>query len=203
MPGINCDTQGIRGCPRCDVCGKAVRVRGLGENVWCKQCISEVLPFVNILGEGEYKGALREYREGLGSKAADFEGLRFDPFGDEEREALRSLDGTLKGCKYTPGDEVLNTLKMVAKNQGCSLSLLFHNIRSARGPGLEMFEAELRRWGIKWDIIGLAETWLDDDSEKLLAVEGYSAICASRKKKSGGDVALLLRGVLYTGKGLI
>ena len=182
------------GCPRCDVCGGVVRVRGVGsENVKCKKCISGVLPFLNIEGEGEFKGALREYREGLGSRAADFEGLRFDPFGEEEKAALARLDGALKGCKYTIGDELSNRLKKTAKDSGCSLSMLFHNIRSARGPSLELLEAEMRRWGIKWDMVGLAETWLDAESEKLIAVQGYNVICASRKEKAGGGVALLLR----------
>ena len=49
-------------------------------------------------------------------------------------------------------------LKGMAKNGGCSLSLLFNNIRSARGPGLELLEAELRGWGVQWDVVGLAET---------------------------------------------
>ena len=182
------------GCPRCDVCGGVVRVRGVGrENIICKKCIAGALPFMNIEGEGEYKGALKEYREGLGSRAADFEGLRFDPFGEEERETLARLDGALKGCQYTAGDELLNRLKKTAKDSGCSLSMLFHNIRSARGPSLELLEAEMRRWGIKWDMVGLAETWLDIESEKLVAVQGYNVVCASRKKKAGGGVALLLR----------
>ena len=72
----------VRGrCPRCEVCGAVVRVRGVGHvGVWCAGCVGGALPFVGILGEGEYRGALREYREGLGSRAAEFEGLRLDPY---------------------------------------------------------------------------------------------------------------------------
>ena len=77
-------------------------------------------------------------------------------------------------------------LKGLAREGGCGLSLMFINIRSARGPGLEMLQAELRRWGVQWDVLGLAETWLDAESEKGLAVQGYSAVCASRKQKGGG-----------------
>ena len=75
-----------------------VRVRGIGlENVWCKKCLLEALPFLNIEGESDFQKALREYREGLRSRAGDFQGLKFDPFGEEERGALGLLDGTLKG----------------------------------------------------------------------------------------------------------
>ena len=58
---------------------------------------------------------------------------------------------------------------------------------------MELLEAEMRRWAVPWDVVGLAETWLDEDSEKGLAVVGYSAVCASRKRSGGGGVALLIR----------
>ena len=51
---------------------------------------------------------------------------------------------------------------------------------------------------MQWDVAGLAETWLDEESEKGLAMKGYRALCASRKKKAGGGVALLIRdGLTY------
>ena len=53
--------------------------------------------------EGEFRGALREYREGLGSRAGEFEGLRFDPFDEEVRGALGRVDGALRGCSYVGG----------------------------------------------------------------------------------------------------
>ena len=83
-----------------------------------------------------------------------------------------------------------------AREGGCSLSLLFHNIRSA-GAGLELLEAELRRWTVQWDVVGLAETWLDEESEKGVSVKGYGVVSASRKGRGGG-VALLIRdGLTY------
>ena len=78
-----------RRCPRCEVCGRVVRVVGVGmEGVWCSACMGGALPFAGIVGQGEFRGALREYRMGLGSRAGEFEGLRFDPFDDEVRGAM-------------------------------------------------------------------------------------------------------------------
>ena len=74
--------------------------------VWCSGCMGGALPFVGLVGEGDYRGALREYREGLGSRAGEFGGLRFDPFDDGVREALAGLDGALRGCAYLGGGEV-------------------------------------------------------------------------------------------------
>ena len=60
-------TAGGGRCPRCEVCGRVVRVRGVGRvGVWCSGCTGGALPFVGLVGEGEFRGALREYREGLG-----------------------------------------------------------------------------------------------------------------------------------------
>ena len=56
-----------------------------------------------------------------------------------------------------------------------------------------MLEAEIRRWAVRWDVVGLAETWLDGESEKGVAMEGYGVVCASRKGRAGGGVALFLR----------
>ena len=41
----------------------------------------------------------------------------------------------------------MSRLKDMGTKYGCSVSMLFHNIRSARGSGLELLEAEIREWG--------------------------------------------------------
>ena len=156
------------------------------------------LPFGGILSDGDFRGAVREFGEGVGSRAGDFLGLRFDPFDDDVRGTLRGLDAALRGCAYVGGDEVGGCLRGLARKGGCSLSLMCHNIRSARGRGLEMLEAEMRRWAVQWDVVGLTETWLDEESEKNVAVSGYGVVCASRSRGIGGGVALLVRdGLTY------
>ena len=77
------------------------------------------------------------------------------------------------------------------------MSLLFHNVRSV-GAHMEELEAEMSRWRVQWDVVGLAETWLDAESESRMTVQGYSVVAASRKERSGGGVALLIRdGLTY------
>ena len=162
-------------------------MQGIGmEGVWCKGCISKEIPFVGLVSESEFRGALREYKEGLGSNVGDFQDLRLDPFDEEVQGALGYIKDTLQGCAYIRRDEVGGSLKRFAKGGGCSLSLLSHNIRSAKGPSLELLETEMRGWGVQWDIVGLSETWLDAESEGRISVQGFSILCASRKKKSGG-----------------
>ena len=176
-----------------------MRVTGVGDmGVWCSGCIVENIAFAGIGSESEFREALREYQEGGQVIGYDFEGARFNPLGEEEREVLKELNETLRGCEFTTGTSLGERKKQASQERGCSLSLLFHNIRSARGPGLELFESELRRWGVQWDVVGLAETWLDEISEKHLSVQGFSSLCASRKTKAGGGVAFLVRdGLTY------
>ena len=40
-------------CPRCEICGRVVRVRGVGRvGVWCAGCVGGALPFVGLVGGG-------------------------------------------------------------------------------------------------------------------------------------------------------
>ena len=95
MGGDGEGASAVRGrCPRCDVCDRVVRVRGVGSvGVWCVACLSSALPFVGLVRDGEFRGALKEYREGLGSRASQFEGLRLDPYDDEVRGAIGGGQG--------------------------------------------------------------------------------------------------------------
>ena len=53
--------------------------------------------------------------------------------------------------------------------------------RSNRGTGLELLEANIQRWAVPWDVVGLVEKWLDEESEKGLAVDGYGrCVCQGR-----------------------
>ena len=168
------------------------------EWVLCPGCMGGALPFQGIVSGDDYEGALREYRWGLRSRAGDFVGSRFDPFDDEIRGLLRGIDGTLQGCAYVQRDEVAGRMDGLVADGGCSMSLLFHNIRSAKGANLELLEAEMRVWAVPWDVVGLAETWLDEESEKGVGLGGYVVECASRKDKGGGGVALFVReGLTY------
>ena len=172
--------------PRCGGCGREVRTTGWRRwGALCADCLCGALPFVGIPREGDYRRALREHREGPTLGAANLEGRRFDPFDDDVRAILGAIDTTLRGCEYTGYGDLTGRQREIATRGGCSLAVAFHNVRSARGRNMEMLEAGLRRWNVRWDVVGLAETWLDKESEAGLRVEGYGAVCASRKERSG------------------
>jgi hypothetical protein len=85
-------------------------------------------------------------------------GLFGDAFDENIWGVLRGIDGTLQGFVYFQGDKVAGYMAGLANDGGCSMSLLFHNIQSAKGANLELLEAEMRMWAVPWDVVGLAET---------------------------------------------
>ena len=77
---------------------------------------------------------------------------------------MEGSDGALRGSAYVGGGEL----------GGCSLSLMCRNIsRSTRGTGLELLDANVLRWAVPRDMVGLVEKWLDEESERGIAVDGY------------------------------
>ena len=58
MAGDDIESRPAGGrCPRCEVCGRVVRVRGVGrEGVWCSGCTGAALPFVGLVGQGRVGG---------------------------------------------------------------------------------------------------------------------------------------------------
>jgi hypothetical protein len=63
----------------------------------------------------------------------------------------------LQECANLGRDEVVKLQAGLAGRRGCSLSLLFHNVCSVGGRGLELLKAETRAWGVAWDVVGLAD----------------------------------------------
>ena len=55
----------------------------------------------------------------------------------------------MKSKVLEAGRKFKGRYKTLATENGCSFSMLFHNIRSARGPGFKLLETEIRQWGVK------------------------------------------------------
>jgi hypothetical protein len=89
----------------------------------------------------------------------------------------------------------------LARDSRCSMSLFYHNIRSAKGAKMveaELVEAEMRMWAVPWDVVELVETWLYAEYEKRVGLEEYVVECALREDKGGGGVVLFIKeGLRY------
>ena len=76
-------------------------------------------------------------------------------------------------------------------------SICHINIRSLKA-NLQNFENYLQLLSIKFSVIGMTETWLDDTSCLLYSMPNYNFVESHRKNKSGDGVGIFLRdGILY------
>ena len=76
-------------------------------------------------------------------------------------------------------------------------SICHINIRSLKA-NIQNFENYLQLLSIKFSVIGMTETWLDDTSCLLYSMPNYNFVESHRKNKSGGGVGIFLRdGILY------
>ena len=75
---------------------------------------------------------------------------------------------------------------------------IYHiNIRRLKA-NLQNFESYLQLLSIKFSVIEMTDTWLDDTSCLLYSMPKYNFVESHRKNKSGGGVAIFLRdGMLY------
>ena len=78
--------------------------------------------------------------------------------------------------------------KVITQN---NFSMTFLNIRSAM-KNLESFKNYLDILNIHFSIIGLAETWLNQDLEALCHIPNYKSHYLSRRNRHGGGIGLLV-----------
>ena len=77
-------------------------------------------------------------------------------------------------------------------------SLIHVNIRSM-SCNISTFEHFLESLNLDYYIIGLSETWLNQDNNDLFTIQGYSCVNNYRTSKTGGGVSLFLKDHLqYT-----
>ena len=78
------------------------------------------------------------------------------------------------------------------------LSLIHNNIRSTNS-NLDNFLAYLETLSYDFDVIGLSETWLNENNMDLFDIAGYNHIGAPRTYAKGGGVSIYLKdSIPYT-----
>jgi len=117
----------------------------------------------------------------------------------EQLSGLRGLDPDINFLLKTSSDyydeSSFNDLLEKQSINENNFSMTFLNIRSAP-KNLESFQYYLNNFKIDFSIIGLAETWLNQDSESLCHIPNYKSHYLSRQNKHGGGVGLLVSNLL-------
>lgn len=155
--------------------------------------VTHELPFVH-LDEESFNLALFELRNGnIDFNIDRLEMLHFNPFIGEDSRATTDLDPDnqfFNGSNsryYIPNqlndDTAISSLS--------SFSIMHHNIRSIN-KNLSNLTDLLSTLNLDFDVIGLSETWLQND-QNIQPIENYYFVHNARTDKSGGGVGLLLK----------
>lgn len=114
----------------------------------------------------------------------------FDPDVHQKFEKLRTE------CKYYTLTSSDADTHIPYSNR---LSILHLNARSIlTSERFESLVAFLHLTGIRWDIVCVSETWLDDETSKFRYLDGYDAFFENRTGKTGGGVAVYIRSDCIT-----
>ena len=172
----------------------------------CIYCVSNALPFCSIEDDNEFKSVIHSL---VSDRPIDFEildKLMFNPFewNCDIDTPLNDLDPDLQyfsnpsyssnySCDYHTEETFNNHVTKHNLNSKNSISLYAHNVRSLPQHDTE-FRIFLNNLDVKFDIIGLSETWLKESNRNLYGLNGYcKPELDCRTHKTGGGVALFIK----------
>ena len=176
---------------------------------FCISCVQDCLPFCNILEDDEYKSAIYSLYSDKPINVSILDQLVYNPFewNQENSTPLFDIDpdsqyfsnscfSNNQPCDYHT-EETFN--KYVEKNKlqnNHGISLFAHNIRSLPKHDHEM-KILFSNLNVKFDIIGICETWITEENKDLYGYDGYhSPVQSVRKGRRGGGVALYIKNNL-------
>ena len=173
-------------------------------NWYCPTCLSCLFPYNLITDENDFISAMADISCVSQKSFCYLSDKLFMPFelnDKDHRSALCDIDpdlhfyqefnqATVK-CNYYLETEFNDE---ISKPNGTKdvLSLCHVNIRSAR-KNLGDFENYLNMLNHDFTIIGLSETWLNDNDSDLYGLCGYKVIGHHRVNRAGGGVAVCVQ----------
>ena len=162
-----------------------------------------ILPFAHLDGNF-FRLATYELSYGPVNYSIDlFETLLFNPlsinqcfaFNDENNlDPDQNILFKSAPSKYVIEDE-FNSLFSGRSKNNIDFSLMHINARSLYAH-LDSLKSLLARLTKQFSIIGISETWLNDNTYDLVNIQGYNYISNHRKDKTGGGVAVYLQDTL-------
>ena len=175
----------------------------LSNNEWfCRQCMGNLLPFIHISNDVEFLQCLdhKDYFERNWESNYD---RIFNPFtpseGNDDVFLLDEIDPDNNFyndmvyhssllCKYYLMDEFNQKFK--CENDDI-FSLLHMNARSLPSHFSE-FRRLIESLEVDFTVIGISETWLNNQNSDLFSLPNYNFIENHRRARSGGGVGLYL-----------
>ena len=174
---------------------------------YCVECTSEILPYNHIDEDEMYLLEITEIDVGTRTIESLSE-LLFNPFEtntDESYSPLNGIDPDIQffndldyhmslNCNYYFEDSLMEILHKRVPNHliGNEFSLCHMNIRSLKANP-SSFEICLENTGLRFSIIGVSDTLLNDVTCNLYNIHGYNLVETHRSGRTGGGVGIYVR----------
>ena len=185
----------------CLVCGNLVN----GEINWqCLDCNRDIFPFEQLTDEefmntiqSTNKQSIRERLRGVEERLLDLQELNeiHDMFNfnnvDPDINYYNILAENNLTCEYYIEETFTNMIKSKLGDSD-AFSLIHLNIRSAV-KNLDSFQWYMQNIELKFDVIGLTETWFNDNNADRYGILGYNQENNNRQIKRGGGVSLYIK----------
>ena len=176
-------------------------------NVWlCQICISGVFPFCHISDDDNFKEALLELSStNLTISLKDLESQVFNVFETNDDESLfpmvdidpdlQYFNNVVNSCNIKCNYYLEDLFKdecLKCKEDNLPFSLFSLNVRSLP-KHVDQLKAYLITLHFNFAVIGLSETWLNDDTLDLYYFDNYTMTPKTRSGRRGGGVSLLVK----------
>ena len=175
------------------------------ERWMCFQCTETEFPFNHFESDSLFLESLSEYwYKNKHFPFKKFEHYEFNPFELNETDSLLNINSSDPDLQYFNDQSFVNTINcdyylengFVSKTSKlCTYDCfsLFHlNIRSVP-KNLSQLKCYCEGLQFSFTVVGLSETWLNESSRDLYAIDGYQHFNCIRDKKRGGGVSLFVK----------
>lgn len=169
---------------------------------FCVQCRMNIFPFNNLSDIDFSQIISNDQPADHQYKLSDLENKIFNPelVNEIHNNIFADVDPDLNfynnqanlncNCSYYLEDG-FNTKINGLTNNSAIFSLIHLNIRSAP-KNLNKFEAYLHNIDINFNVIGLTETWFNENNIERYTMQGYNHEYEYRKSKKGGGVSMFI-----------
>ena len=171
----------------------------------CPTCLNDIFPFNHLHDDSEFFDAIREMNTTHRIPIRQLEQQLFNVFelndddslvpiydSDPDLQYFNDLTqfNSLRNCDYYLEDSFIKKF-CTNNNENINLSLIHFNARSL-SKNMNQWSSYLNSLNFKWNIIGVSETWLNNDNAHLYTFNGYSHYYLTRDKKKGGGVSIFV-----------
>lgn len=209
-----CDRNVSINCRRvlCDICQcwthlkcSSLAILPMNSAQWfCQVCLSEIFPFNHYSNDTDFHFALSETPSNFDFNL-EYNQLKyrhFNPFlnDSDTRYLLNNLDIDPNNNVFTENSQILsNCTYYVTKkfnniftNTSNCFSTLHFNIRSLK-KNFADFNEYLSTINFSFSAIALSETWLNESTNDIYSIPGYTFVSSYRKNKRGGGVGIFIK----------